>query len=209
MSLGRAPRVDQAPGYVEFVREHGPALQRLARGLVRDDHDAADLTQEVLASALVNWRRVVAADEPLAYARRMTVNAATSWWRRPARRERPTATGELPGPRSGPPPLPGSAASRHHAPDHAEAHAQRDELMTALRALPRRQRAVLVLRHHEGLDDAEIADLLGVGASTVRSNAARGIAALRAAGLRDETGGLTSDSRRHIVNTSPGDRPRA
>ncbi len=118
---------------------------------------------------------VSAAEEPLAYARRMMVNAATSWWRRPARRERPTATGELPADRSGPPPTSGSAAVDHRVPDHAEHHARRDELLAALRALPRRQRVVLVLRYYEGLDDPEIADLMHIGTSTVRSNAARGI----------------------------------
>ena len=177
MSPGRAA---STPGYVAFVTAHGPALQRLARGLVRSDADAADLTQDVLAAALVHWRRVSAAEEPLAYAHRMMVNAATSWWRRPARRERPTATGDLPAVRSGPPPTPGSAAGDHRVPDHAEHHAQREELLGALRTLPRRQRVVLVLRYYEGLDDAEIADLMHTGTSTVRSNAARGLATLRA-----------------------------
>ena len=110
----------------------------------------------------------------------MMVNAATSWWRRPTRRERPTTTGGLPGTPAGPPPSPGSAISGHRVPDHAEHHAVREELLGALRALPRRQRVVLVLRYYEGLDDAEIADLMKISTSTVRSNAARGLATLRA-----------------------------
>lgn len=175
----RAERAGEAPGYVDFVTAHGPALQRLARALVRSDADAGDLTQDVLAAALVHWARVSAAQEPLAYVRRMMVNAATSWWRRPARREAPTASGQLPRPRTGPPPAFGSGLGNHHAGDHAETHAQRDELLTALRALPRRQRAVVVLRYYEGLDDATIADTMGISASTVRSNATRAIAALR------------------------------
>lgn len=175
----RTERAADAPGYVDFVAEHGPALQRLARGLVRSDADAGDLTQDVLAAALVHWARVSAADEPIAYVRRMMVNAATSWWRRPARREAPTASGELPGPRSGPPPAFGSVVSDHHAGDHAETYAQRQEMLAALRSLPRRQRAVVVLRYYEGLDDTEIADLMRTSTSTVRSNAARGLAALR------------------------------
>ena len=48
-----------------------------------------------------------------------------------------------------------------------------------LAKLPRKQRAVLVLRYYEDLPDAEIADLLGVAASTVRSNATRALATLR------------------------------
>jgi DNA-directed RNA polymerase specialized sigma24 family protein len=45
--------------------------------------------------------------------------------------------------------------------------------------LPRRQRAAVVLRFYEGLPDAEIAAVLGCGASTVRSHISRGLAALR------------------------------
>ena len=61
-SLLRANAAAEAPGYVELVEEHGPALVRLARGLVHSDEDAADLVQEVLASALVHWARVDAAE---------------------------------------------------------------------------------------------------------------------------------------------------
>jgi DNA-directed RNA polymerase specialized sigma24 family protein len=50
----------------------------------------------------------------------------------------------------------------------------------ALAALPGRQRAVLVLRHWEGLSEAETAELLGCSAGAVRRQARRGLAVLRA-----------------------------
>ncbi|GAA3593589.1 hypothetical protein GCM10022223_05630 [Kineosporia mesophila] len=51
---------------------------------------------------------------------------------------------------------------------------------------PRLHRAVLVLRYYEGLNDHEIAATLGMARASVRSNAARGVAELRKAGLLNE-----------------------
>ena len=59
-------------------------------------------------------------------------------------------------------------------------------LRTALRTLPVAQRAVLVLRFYEGRTEAEIAVALGCSPGTVKSRAARGLAALRQAGLLDD-----------------------
>jgi len=53
--------------------------------------------------------------------------------------------------------------------------------LAALRALPHRQREVLVLRYYLDLDIAEIAATLRINPSTVRSTSARGLAALASA----------------------------
>ncbi len=153
--------------FEDFVAARGPALVRLARGLLRDPDTAEDVVQDVLAKALLKWGRVSAADDPVAYVNRMVVNASTSWWRRAARRERPVPTEELP--------------EAGGAPDASGRLADRDELLTALRALPVKQRTVLVLRYFEDMPDERIADLLDVTTGTVRSNAHRGLAALRGA----------------------------
>jgi RNA polymerase sigma factor (sigma-70 family) len=55
----------------------------------------------------------------------------------------------------------------------------RDQLLTDLRTLPPRQRAVLVLRYFHDLDEAETARTLGVSPGTVKSSASRGLARLR------------------------------
>jgi RNA polymerase sigma-70 factor (sigma-E family) len=149
--------------FEDFVAARGAALVRLARGLLRDPHAAEDVVQDVLAKALLQWGRVSAADDPVAYVNRMVVNASTSFWRRAARRERPTDD------------LPEAASA-----DRSGQVADRDELLTALRRLPAKQRTVLVLRHFEDCSDEQIADLLDVTTGTVRSNAHRGLAALRA-----------------------------
>ncbi|MEZ0164889.1 SigE family RNA polymerase sigma factor [Kineococcus sp. LSe6-4] len=158
-------RVPEGTGvltFEDFVAARGPALVRLARGLLRDPHAAEDVVQDVLAKALLAWGRVSAAEDPVAYVNRMVVNASTSFWRRAARRERPTGD------------LPETAAA-----DRTGQLADRDELLTALRRLPVKQRTVLVLRHFEDCSDEQIADLLDVTTGTVRSNAHRGLAALR------------------------------
>jgi RNA polymerase sigma factor (sigma-70 family) len=64
-------------------------------------------------------------------------------------------------------------------PDPATGHAERDALLAELARLPRRQRAVLVLRYYEALSDAEIAEVLGCAPGTVRGYASRALAALR------------------------------
>lgn len=65
--------------------------------------------------------------------------------------------------------------------DGAEERARHDAAWALLARLPARQRAVLVLRYYEDLPDSEIASVLGCRASTVRSQAARALATLRAA----------------------------
>jgi RNA polymerase sigma factor (sigma-70 family) len=63
-------------------------------------------------------------------------------------------------------------------------------LRAALARLPRRMRAVVVLRYWDDLPETEVADLLGCSVGTVKSQAARALAKLRAdldvAALREE-----------------------
>lgn len=147
--------------FEEYVLTRGPALVRLARLLTADDQVADDLVQEVLAKAYVRWGRIARADYPDRYVRRMLVNARNSWWRRAVNREVSVP------------------AVRDAAVADAD-HGDRDALWRLVRALPERQRAVLVLRFYEDLDDTEIADILGCSPVTVRTHAMRGLAALRA-----------------------------
>lgn len=156
---------DMELDFEDFVVARGPALVRIARGLLRDPHAAEDVVQDVLAKALVKWSTIERADDPDAYVRRMVVNACTSFHRRAVRREHSREHEALPERSTG---------------DAAGQVVERDRMLALLRRLPPKQRAVLVLRHYEGLPDAEIADLLGSSAVTVRSNAHRGLAALRA-----------------------------
>jgi RNA polymerase sigma-70 factor (sigma-E family) len=159
-----ASGIDEPLDFEEFVTLRGPALVRLARGLLKDPHLAEDVVQDVLARALIQWSRVSAARDVDAYVRRMVVNACTSWFRRAARRERVTDQPRV---------------LDNPVGDRTDQFVDRDLMIALLRQLPAKQRAVLVLRHYEGLADADIALTLGCTEVTVRSNAHRGLARMR------------------------------
>jgi len=63
--------------------------------------------------------------------------------------------------------------------DGAKERAQREAMWRILQQAPPRQRAVLVLRYYEDMDEAAIAAVLNVSIGTVRSQAAKGLARMR------------------------------
>lgn len=149
----------------QLVMTHGVTLLRLAVMLTGTRADAEDLVQTTLVRLLRQEHRLIAADRPVAYARRALVNEFVSGGRRPWRRE--YAVGTIP-------------EQPTEFNDPVDRPGPQDEAWHLLISLPTRQRAVLALRYYEDLSDAEIADVLGISTSTVRSNAARGLASLRA-----------------------------
>jgi RNA polymerase sigma-70 factor (sigma-E family) len=149
----------------EFVSTRVPPVLRFAGVLTGDRHLAQDIVQDVLLKVHKRWDTIADLDCPEAYVRRMVVNEYISWRRKWARIV----------------PTEDIADPRHllFAPDHAERLADRADVAERLRRLPPRQRAVLVLRYYEDLSDADIAELLGCTAGTVRGYASRALAALR------------------------------
>ena len=147
--------------FAAFVAASRPALLRFGHVLTGSAQEAEDLVQEALAKSLRRWRRV-RADNPVAYTRRVMINTHLTRWRRWGARVR---LGDVP----------------ETAADDAGLRRGEDwdTLRRALTLLPPRQRAVLVLRYLEDLPDTTIAELLGCSPGTVRSYAARGLAALR------------------------------
>jgi RNA polymerase sigma-70 factor (sigma-E family) len=142
-------------------------LLRLAFGLTGDQRLAEDLAQTALASACAAWWRVRRADDPDAYVRRMLISTAKNRFRRNQVSEQPGEPGDLPDPAAAGP--------------TADA-GERAVLLAALAELPPRQRAVVVLRYGEDMRDAQAGALLGCSAGTVRSQATRALARLRASG---------------------------
>ncbi|MBN9618942.1 MAG: SigE family RNA polymerase sigma factor [Actinobacteria bacterium] len=145
----------------EFARRCGLELLRFAYLLCGDRHRAEDLLQDVLLAMYRRFGTTLTLDNPVAYARRSLANTNVSWARRASSRE--VRLDVLP---------------EHAAHDVADP-AERDALWRALRRLPERQRTVLVLRFYADAPDEEIAATLGCRRATVRSLAARGLAALR------------------------------
>jgi RNA polymerase sigma-70 factor (sigma-E family) len=148
--------------FEEYARTNVTGLLRLAAVLSGDRHLAEDVVQEVLFRACRHWDRIRDCAVPDAYVRRMVVNEYLAWRRKWARYS----------------PRP-EIDITDVVPDPAEALAVRDELAARLRALPARQRTVLVLRYYADMADGQIADVLHCTRGTVRSIAARALAALR------------------------------
>lgn len=151
-----------------FVASRSPALLHAAWLLTGDWQLAEDLLQTSLAKAYLAWGRIRSAGTEEAYVRRVLVTTYATSWRRRWRHEQPTAV-------------------LRDAPTPGDPHAQVDlrlVVLAALGLLPRRQRAVVVLRYYCDLSEADTAAALGCSAGTVKSQAAKGLAKLRASGLQ-------------------------
>ncbi|WP_337590461.1 SigE family RNA polymerase sigma factor [Kribbella speibonae] len=140
-----------------FVAARSRALLRTAYLLTRDHALAEDLVQTALAKAWFHWSRIQE-DNPEPYVRRILVTTYSSWWRRRWNGEIPTEE------------LPESPVA-----DGADGL----DLWDAIGRLPRRQRAVVVLRFYEDLTEAETARLMGSTVGTVKSQTAKALAKLR------------------------------
>ena len=145
----------------EFVAARSSRLLRTAYLLTRDHALAEDLLQTALTKAWFSWSRIESDPEP--YVRKILVNTFASWWRRKWRGEHAYAE----------PPEPDPGPGGHDVAD------QRQDLWTAMGRLPRRQRAVVVLRYVEDLTETETARLLGVSVGTVKSQTSKALAKLR------------------------------
>jgi len=157
---GYAARTPAGVPFEAFVVAQGDRLLRTAYLLTRDHALAEDLLQTALTKAWTAWRRIETDPEP--YVRKIMVNTYATWWRRRWNGERPAAV------------LPDVVS-----PSEIDGHADRRDLWTALGRLPRRQRAVVVLRYYEGLTEPETAAVLGCSVGTVKSQASRALAKLR------------------------------
>ena len=145
----------------EFVAAALPGLLRFGHMLTGDPREAEDLVQEALVRSLRRWR-TVRVDDASRYVRRAMVNTHITRWRRWDARVR-----------LGSPP---DGGAEDPALDRTD---DWDRLRRALAQLPVRQRTVLVLRYYEDWPDARIAEVMDCAPGTVRSQAARGLAALR------------------------------
>lgn len=154
-----------------FVRARSGALLRTAYFLTGDAALAHDLLQESLVRTWPHWTRI-ASGAPEAYVRTVMRRLQGSWSRRKWRGEVPTER------------LPERIA--HDAGGEVD-----DELAWALAHLPVRQRQVVVLRYADDLPVEEVARILRCSPGTVKSQASRGLATLRATLRPAPTGGAS------------------
>jgi RNA polymerase sigma-70 factor (sigma-E family) len=153
--------------FAEFVTARYRALVRTGLLLTGDAGHAEDLAQSALIRTYLAWPRLREPANAEPYARKVLTRLAIRAGQRRWRGE--VAADQLPEP------------SVSHPADAAGDLAV--DVRRALSALPDGQRAVLVLRYFDDQSEADTARLLGISPGTVKSRAARGLAALRQSGL--------------------------
>ena len=157
--MARSARKSQFEAFAE-AQEAG--LYRLAYSLCGNRERSEDAVQEALAQIYQRWTRV---QDPLAYARRVAVNAARADWHRSRRQTDVTeALAREPVTEPTPP---------------QDLLLERDALMVAVDRLPDNQRAVIVLRYGSQLSEAETAAVLEMPLGTVKTHSRRGLARMR------------------------------
>ena len=146
--------------FSSYMEARQPSLLRTAYLLSGDRYTAEDLVQVAFAKLYLSWDKVRNQEALDGYVRRILVNEHSSLWRR-AWKRREHSSDEVP------------EQGRHDAYDEGS------DLWAVIQTLPRRTRAVIVLRYYEELSEAEIAEALGISRGTVKSQASRGLALLR------------------------------
>lgn len=147
-------------GFRDFVVARSPHLLRTAYLLAGDTSSAEDLVQNALLRVYLAWDKVVSADDPWAYSLRILYNTSSHTYRRRRVKEQLGPAPEIAGP------------ALHDVED-------RDELQRMLLDLPRKQRAVVVLRFYQDLSVEKTAEILGCSTGTVKSQTSKALAKLR------------------------------
>jgi RNA polymerase sigma-70 factor (sigma-E family) len=154
---------DRDADFTAYLHARQARLLRTAYLLTGDQHQAEDLLQTSLAKLYLAWDKVRDREYVDAYVRRIMVNENNSQWRR-GWKKREFATDEVP-----------EGRPFHDEYDEGVGAA----VWKAVQTLPRKARAVVVLRYYEQLSEAETADVLGISVGTVKSQTSRALAALR------------------------------
>jgi RNA polymerase sigma-70 factor (sigma-E family) len=158
----------EPPGLSALFQRRHAELVRLALLLVGDQPTAEDVVQDVFARLHARAAPLGYGDDALPYVRAAVLNGCRSQLRRRAVAQRFAG-------RHGRTLEEAACGSAEQEIIRAE---ERRTVLDALATLSSRRREVLVLRYYLGLSEAEIAKVLGVSTGTVKSTAARGLAAL-------------------------------
>jgi RNA polymerase sigma-70 factor (sigma-E family) len=159
--------------FTEFATAYGAHLRRTAFLLCHDWHLAEDLAQTALAKTYVAWRRSGAPQSPHAFCQTVLLRSFLDHRRRRSSGEVSLAELTL------------LRLSEHAGQPAAVGGGPcggsdlRLTLVDALRSLPPRDRAIVVLRYWEDLGVDQVAALVGVSPSVVKSQSARSLERLR------------------------------
>ena len=161
-SGGTATAADATSGVTALYQAHAVGLIRLAIVMLGERTAAEDVVQDAFFGLYRHWDRLTDTANALSYARSAVLNGCRNVLRvrsRPARLEAAAVAGE----------------SAEAATLVGEEH---QEVLTAIRALPDRQREALVLRYYLDLSEEETARAMGISRGTVKSTTSRAVAAL-------------------------------
>ncbi|MCY0944941.1 RNA polymerase sigma factor [Streptomyces antarcticus] len=187
---GEAPEDVRAPvGFDAFFTAHRPALLARAVMLCGSRQDAEDAVQDAFLAALENWDRISLYEQPNAWV--SLVMRRKLWRALRLRLKIKRAALNV-------------AQPRQALPEETE---QARRVLTAMAALPPRQRMVLVMYGLYAMTHQEIADDLGIAASTARGNLRKGRDNLRRMlGLDPDTDPLGEVNLVGTGGPAPGDR---
>lgn len=163
-TLARRAAAGERAALDALLRRHTTLVHAVCRRVLGNPDDALDATQEALIAIARKIGSFDGRSKFSTWAYRVATNAALDESRRRARRPLPTET------------LPERSVPQDRATDSAVA--DRLDVDAALAQLTPEYRAAVALRDLVGMDYAEIADVLGIPAGTVRSRISRGRAAL-------------------------------
>jgi RNA polymerase sigma-70 factor (ECF subfamily) len=141
-----------------FFRAEYPAIVRAVYVLTANQAEAEDVAQEAFARLYAHWRKVSRYERPGAWVRRVAINIAVSSLRTLVR----------------------------HSPGASDPDPADPDLHRAIVALPRLQRAAVVLHYYEDLPVGEVAAILGCSPNTVKVHMHRARKKLAAALSEDE-----------------------
>ncbi|WEH42450.1 SigE family RNA polymerase sigma factor [Streptomyces sp. AM 2-1-1] len=165
--MGTVVDAAAAAEFHQFFEAHYAELARLAYLLTGEADAADDLAADALMALWHRWDRMREADHPVAYARGVVANLARTRIRGAVRERRRVAL--FWAPRSG---GDGFAVDDPDVPTVVD-------VQEALRKLPFRKRACVVLRHAFDLSERDTSLVLGISVGTVKSQTSRGLAELQ------------------------------
>ena len=158
-------RVGRDEAMLRLFDEHYIPLCRLAYVILGNHALAEEVVMEALVKTFSGWGRLRDTSRADFYLKRAVINLSRSGIRRKVVERRVQA----------------SLAARPPTPVDPDASENSTVLWAAVRALPERQRACVVLRYYEDLPDAQVAEILDCSIGTVKSQLSKARSKLLAA----------------------------